>query len=95
MNNSRRQQIRTITRKLIAAYRTFSSSLQESLPELQDILSDEQHALDNLPESLQYSYHGTAMQDAIDNIEAACQSLEDFSHDEFDSILETLSAASE
>lgn len=95
MNNSRRQQIRTITRKLIAAYRTFSSSLQESLPELQDILSDEQDALDNLPESLQYSYRGTAMQDAIDNLEAACQSIEDFSHDEFDSILETLSAASE
>ena len=95
MNNSRRKQIYTIGRRLAAAYETFSSSLQESLSELQDILSDEQDALDNLPESLQYSDRGTAMQDAIDNLETDCQSLEDFSQDEFDSILETLSAASE
>lgn len=95
MNNSRRKQIRDVAKKIAAAYETFSSSLQESLSELQDITSDEQDALDNLPESLQYSERGEAMQEAIDNLEIACQSLEDFSKDEFDSILETLSTASE
>lgn len=95
MNNSRRKQIRDVAKKIAAAYETFSSSLQESLSELQDITSDEQDAFDNLPESLQYSERGEAMQEAIDNLETACQSLEDFSQDEFVSILETLSAASE
>lgn len=95
MNNSRRKQIHDVAKKLTAAYETFSSAVQESLSELEDITSDEQDAFDNLPESLQYSDRGEAMQEAIDNLETACQSLEDFSHDEFVSILETLSAASE
>lgn len=43
--------------------------LQDAMDRLSDIRDEEQDALDNLPESLQYSSRGNAMQEAIDTIE--------------------------
>lgn len=37
----------------------------------------EQEKLDNMPESLQYSERGESMQEAIDTLEGAAQSIED------------------
>lgn len=35
---------------------------------IDNVMNDEQEALDNMPESLQYSERGEAMQEAIDNL---------------------------
>ena len=57
------------------------SEIQSKLSELRDmidtVLSDEQEAYDNLPESLQESERGEAMQAAIDAMESALESCED------------------
>lgn len=44
---------------------------------IEDILSEEQDAFDNMPESLQYSERGETSQDAIDSLDNAISSLED------------------
>jgi hypothetical protein len=43
-----------------------SDILDDAFSAIQDIIDEEQDAFDNLPESLQYSSKGDAMQDAID-----------------------------
>lgn len=43
---------------------------------LTEALVEEQEAYDNMPESLQYSDRGTAMEENIDNIEDAINDLE-------------------
>lgn len=64
MNNDRRDRIR----KLI-------SQLEGINSELQDILSEEQDAFDNMPEGLQQGERGEKAQEAISSLESA--SLED------------------
>ena len=63
MNKERRKAIR----------RTISNI--ESV--LQDILSDEQEAYDNMPESLQESENGLIPSEAQENLEAAIDALEE------------------
>ncbi len=53
------------------------SKLEELREELDGIMSDEQEAFDNLPESLQESDRGNAMQEAIDNLDYAMSSFEE------------------
>ena len=57
------------------------SEIQEKMSELREmideVLSDEQNAYDNLPESLQDSERGEAMQTAIDAMESAIGSCEE------------------
>lgn len=45
--------------------------------ELQDVLSDEEFAFDNMPENLQYSERGEASQEAIDSMSEAIDNLEE------------------
>lgn len=45
--------------------------------ELEYIKEEEDEALDNLPESLQYGERGERMQSAIDNLDYAISSIED------------------
>ena len=59
--------------------------IQEKLSEMKDlideVLSEEQEAYDNLPESIQDSERGEAMQTAIDSLESAvssCEEIEDY-----------------
>lgn len=66
MNNQRREKIK----KLVAKFQDFTSELDE-------ILSDEQDAFDNMPESLQGSERGEKAQEAISNLESAQSSLEE------------------
>lgn len=66
MNNTRRSQITDIMEKL--------SSLQTSIEEL---LEEEQEAFDNLPEGIQDSERGEAIQTAIDNLEEAVGNCEE------------------
>ena len=57
------------------------SEIQDKMAELRDmievVLSDEQEAFDNLPESLQESERGEAMQAAIEAMESAMDSCEE------------------
>lgn len=43
--------------------------LDEAIDRLEEIRDDEQDAFDSLPEGLQYSSRGDAMQDAIDTLD--------------------------
>lgn len=58
MNKQRREELLDV-----------SQLLDEAMDRLEEIRDDEQDALDSLPESLQYSARGDAMQDAIDTLE--------------------------
>lgn len=66
MNKQRRKSIQEVMTKL-----------EELKEQLDYILSDEQEAFDNLPESLQDSERGNAMSEAIDNLEYAMSSIEE------------------
>lgn len=66
MNKQRRKELDKIQDEIM--------DLQTALEELKDA---EQEAFDNLPESLQYSERGEAMQSAIENLEYAHDSLQD------------------
>ena len=63
MNNARRKEIQKVIMKI------------EDL--VQDILSAEQEAFNNMPESLQESGNGMNSMDAQDNLEAVIDALED------------------
>ena len=70
MNKERRNKVDVIRSKL--------DQIKERIGE---VLSEEQEAFDNLPESLQDSDRGEAMQNAIDALESAesiCDDLEDY-----------------
>lgn len=66
MNKARRKAIEDIQSKII--------ELKELI---ESVCEEEQEAFDNLPESIQYSERGDAMQEAIDNLESACSSCEE------------------
>ena len=66
MNKQRRKELDTLFHKIEALS-----------DELSDVLNEEQEAYDNLPEGLQESEKGEAMQEAIDNLESALSSLEE------------------
>ena len=65
MNAERRKKIDEIAGKLEA--------LRE---ELADVQSQEQEAFDNMPEGLQASEKGQAVEEAADNLQTACDDLE-------------------
>lgn len=66
MNNARRKALNSIIERL--------ENLQT---DLQDIQAEEQEAFDNLPEGLQASERGEAMETAIDNLEEAVSMFDD------------------
>lgn len=76
MNNARRKAIAAIIKKL--------EDLAEEIEFLKD---EEQEAFDNLPESLQSSERGEAMESAAYNLDEAWEGLQ--------SVIETLEEASE
>lgn len=66
MNAHRRKQLQEIEAKI--------TGLREQIESLQ---SDEQDALDNLPESLQNGDRGSAMQEAIDALDSAMEAADE------------------
>lgn len=58
MNKARRQELYDVC-----------SLLEDARCRLEEIRDDEQDAFDNLPESLQYSSRGDAMQEALDTLD--------------------------
>lgn len=68
MNRERRSRIRG----LIKAFKDLSSTIQNDLSsQVQDLHDLEEEAFDNMPESMQDSDRGTAMQDAMDELQSA------------------------
>lgn len=65
MNAQRRKAIDAITDKLL--------ELKEELESLRD---EEQECYDNLPESLQYSERGEAMEENVSDLDEACDELD-------------------
>jgi predicted nuclease with TOPRIM domain len=55
----------------------YVDSLEEIKSCLETMQEDETEKLDNMPEGLQDSERGDAMQEAIDNLESAASSLEE------------------
>lgn len=51
--------------------------IEEARDRLLEILDDEQAAFDNLPESIQYSEKGEAMEEAVDQMDEAYGNLDD------------------
>ena len=66
MNAQRRKQLSEISDKI--------ELIKEEITFLQE---EEQDALDNMPDSLQYSEKGERMQTAIDTMDSILQSLDD------------------
>lgn len=59
MNKDRREELLDVTQLL-----------DEAIDRLEEIRDDEQDAFDSLPEGLQYSSRGDAMQEAIDTLDS-------------------------
>lgn len=55
----------------------YIDSLEETKCAIEKMMENEQSKLDNMPEGLQESERGEAMQEAIDNLESASSSLEE------------------
>lgn len=66
MNNVRRKELRSII-----------TEIETVKTRLDSVLSDEQDAFDNLPEGLQCSMRGEDMEETIDAMESACDSLDE------------------
>lgn len=64
MNNERRKRIRDIINRL-----------EEIKSSLEDVLSDEEWAFDNMPENLQGSTRGETMEETIDDMNDALDSI--------------------
>lgn len=91
MNRERRSRIRG----LIKAFKDLSSTIQNDLSsQVQDLHDLEEEAFDNMPESMQDSDRGTAMQDAMDELQSAVDLCSEVS-DAIDSIVDSLQAATE
>ena len=72
MNNIRRATIKAIIDELTEKFETMKS---EAIEKLEDIMSEEQEAYDNLPESFQYSERGEQMESGIDQIQTFIDNL--------------------
>lgn len=89
MNAARRKEIKKITQEFYdQLYELFGQYGEK----LQAVLDGEQEAYDNLPESIQDSDRGEAMQGCIDQLESVIGSCEDTGEDcifdEINSMLE-------
>lgn len=59
------------------ALQGYADSLEEIKSNIETMIEEETEKLDNMPESLQYSERGESMQEAIDTLEGAAQSIEE------------------
>lgn len=89
MNRERRSRIRGLTK----AFKDLSSTIQNDLSsQVQDLHDLEEGAFDNMPESMQDSDRGTAMQDTMDELQSAVDLCSEAS-DTIDSIVDSLQSA--
>ena len=78
MNKERRKSITQLTSEIDCIQTQLSSEVQQIQQAVESILEEEQDAFDNMPESLQYSDKGEAVQEAINNLEYALNEFENW-----------------
>lgn len=86
MNANRRKQIAEAAKLIEQAHDLILAASEQ----LEDVRTDEEDAFDNLPDSLQETDRGEAMQEAIDNLQEAIDELENF---DFDAVYDYLDEA--
>lgn len=86
MNAQRRKALRAIITKL----GELESQRQEIQEELEEVLSQEQGALDNMPESLQESERGQQIADNVENLGYAVDFLQALDVEEITDQLQTV-----
>ena len=77
MNNSRRKEIEKLKSKLEDVIMDATSEIEDIKGQLDEIKDEEQESFDALPDSLQCSERGEAMENAITNLEEADSLLDD------------------
>lgn len=78
MNNARRKDLR----KLIARLEKLDFELREISSALENLITEEEEAYDNLPEGIQASERGEQMQEIIDQLYDAQSNLDDIQLEE-------------
>ena len=86
MNRARRNTLKVILGQIEALTATIGE-IQENL---QGVLDEEEEALENLPESLQDSERGQQMQEYIDALEGAIDSLSELDTDDIYQTIEEI-----
>jgi len=83
MNKERRNRIKEII-KMIDDVKNHMDNISSLID---DVMSDEQEAFDNMPEGLQYSERGYMMESYIESLQCACDAINEL---EFDSVVDQL-----
>lgn len=94
MNNERRKEIEKVQTEFQALCENFANAISEIQSQVESIRDDEQSYLDDMPESFKSGEKGQAAQDAIEALEEACTSFDEFEnwYTGIDSNLETATA---
>lgn len=77
MNNARRKEIKATIQHLKELVETTSVEFDNIKSEIESIQEDEQQALDNMPESLEGSERYSAIEDALENLQSALDSVDE------------------
>lgn len=80
MNNARRKTIRTIIKML----REDNPDVNGIRDDLEDLLAEEEEAMENLPESLQESERYMIMEESCEYLQEALDELDDADEDDLD-----------
>ena len=86
MNKARRASLKLALSKI----ETLTAYIEEIKEDLQSVLDEEEEAYENLPESIQGSEKGEQMQEYIEALEAAIDSLDEFDIDELYTSIEEI-----
>lgn len=86
MNKARRDSLKLALGKI----ETLTAYIEEIKEDLQGVLDEEEEAYDNLPESIQGSERGEQMQEYIEALEEAIDSLDEFDPDELHTSIEEI-----
>lgn len=86
MNKARRASLKLALTKI----ETLTACIEEIKEDLQSVLDEEEEAYENLPESIQGSERGELMQEYIEALEAAIDSLDELDAEELYSSIEEI-----
>lgn len=87
MNDTRRKQIKAIIEELTEKFETMKS---EAIDKMEEVMSEEQEAYDNLPENLQFSEKGEQMDRGIDQMQYFIDELDSLEIEGIDDLYEEL-----
>lgn len=86
MNKARRASLKLALSKI----ETLTAYIEEIKEDLQGVLDEEEEVYENLPESIQGSERGEQMQEYIEALEEAIDSLDEFDADELYTSIEEI-----